>query len=260
MTMMEVKRKVKSSQPQTQTVTLWTQSGVEKLQDCLETTHWDAFLSADTTIDDFTDTVYSYIKFCEELCLPTKQIKRYPNSKVWFNNEVRQKIKDKDIAYRNKNNNPETFRTTKLELRKCIETSKKIQRDKLEAAFSAKDSKKLWAQMSLITQYKKERQSADSEDSSLPDKLNEFYARFDRENTSIPVPLPCDNQDPPFLVTEQETRRALTRLDMNKAAGPDNIKPRLLKTCSKQLASVFTFIFNWSLTTSTIPYNDNDGG
>ncbi|GFR99509.1 Non-LTR (Long terminal repeat) retrotransposon and domain-containing protein [Elysia marginata] len=107
--------------------------------------------------------------------------------------------------------------------------------------------------MSLITQYKKERQSADSEDSSLPDKLNEFYARFDRENTSTPVPLPCDNHDPPFLVTEQETRRALTRLDMNKAAGPDNIKPRLLKTCSNQLASVFTFIFNWSLTTSTIP-------
>ncbi|GFR59635.1 hypothetical protein ElyMa_003512800 [Elysia marginata] len=74
--------------------------------------------------------------------------------------------------------------------------------------------------MSLITQYKKERQSADSEDSSLPDKLNGFYARFDRENTSTPVPLPCDNHDPPFLVTEQETGRALTRLDMNKAAGP----------------------------------------
>ncbi|GFR73361.1 Non-LTR (Long terminal repeat) retrotransposon and domain-containing protein [Elysia marginata] len=86
--------------------------------------------------------------------------------------------------------------------------------------------------MSLITQYKKERQSADSEDSSLLDKLNEFYARFDRENTSTPVPLPCDNHDPPFLVTEQETRRALTRLDMNKAAGPDNIKPRLLKTAT----------------------------
>ncbi|GFR65555.1 hypothetical protein ElyMa_003661700 [Elysia marginata] len=81
-----------------------------------------------------------------------------PNTSPFFGaiftrkkNEVRQKIKDKDIAYRNKNNDPETFRTTKLELRKCIETSKKIQRDKLEAAFSAKDSKKLWAQMSLIT-------------------------------------------------------------------------------------------------------------
>ncbi|GFS20711.1 Non-LTR (Long terminal repeat) retrotransposon and domain-containing protein [Elysia marginata] len=55
------------------------------------------------------------------------------------------------------------------------------------------------------------------------------------------------------IYSQQETRRALTRLDMNKAAGPDNIKPRLLKTCSNQLASVFTFIFNWSLTTSTIP-------
>ncbi|GFR57916.1 hypothetical protein ElyMa_001756000 [Elysia marginata] len=67
--------------------------------------------------------------------------------------------------------------------------------------------------------YQKERQSADSEDSSLPG----------------------DNHDPPFLVTEQKTRHALTRLDVNKAAEPDNIKPRLLKTCSNQLASIFTF-------------------
>ncbi|GFR87402.1 Non-LTR (Long terminal repeat) retrotransposon and domain-containing protein [Elysia marginata] len=128
--------------------------------------------------------------------------------------------------------------------RKCIKTSKKIQRDKLETASSAKDSKKLWAQMNLITQYKKERHSAVSEDSSLPDRLNEFYARFDLENTSTPVPLPCDNHDPPYVVTEQETRRALARLDVNKAAGPDKIEPRLLKTCSNQLASIPTFIFN----------------
>ncbi|GFR76985.1 Non-LTR (Long terminal repeat) retrotransposon and domain-containing protein [Elysia marginata] len=106
--------------------------------------------------------------------------------------------------------------------------------------------------MNLITQYKQERQSADSEDSSLSDKLNEFYAWFNRENTSTLVSLPCDNHDPPFVVTEQETRHALTRLDMNKAAGPDNIKPRLLKTCCNQLASIFTFIFNWSLVTSII--------
>ncbi|GFR59118.1 Non-LTR (Long terminal repeat) retrotransposon and domain-containing protein [Elysia marginata] len=100
----------------------------------------------------------------------------------------------------------------------------------------------------------KERQSADSEDSSLPDKLNEFYARFDRENTATPIPLLCGNHDPPVVDTEQEERCALTRLDVKKAAGPDN-KPRLLKTCSNQLAPIFTFIFNWSLVTgtSTIP-------
>ncbi|GFR71276.1 Non-LTR (Long terminal repeat) retrotransposon and domain-containing protein [Elysia marginata] len=86
-----------------------------------------------------------------------------------------------------------------------------------------------------------------------PDKLNECYARFDRENTSTPVPLPCGNHDPPFVATEQETRRALTRLDVKKATEPDNIKPRLLKTCRNQLASIFTFIFNWSLVTSTMP-------
>ncbi|GFR63376.1 UDP-glucose:glycoprotein glucosyltransferase 1 [Elysia marginata] len=107
--------------------------------------------------------------------------------------------------------------------------------------------------MSLVTQYKKERQSAGSEDSGLPDGLNEFYARFDREGASTPVPLPCDSHDPPFLVTEQEARRALTRLGVNGAAGPDGIGPRLLGTCSGRLASVFTFVFSWSLAASTVP-------
>ncbi|GFS17381.1 hypothetical protein ElyMa_003237100 [Elysia marginata] len=84
---------------------------------------------------------------------------------------------------------------------------------------------------------------------NLPDKVNDFYARLDREKTSTPVPPPCDN-DPPCLVTKQ--KRALKRLNINKAAEPNNISPRLLKTWSNQLSSIPTFIFNWSLTTSTI--------
>ncbi|GFR87322.1 Hlh transcription factor fer3-like 116 [Elysia marginata] len=43
------------------------------------------------------------------------------------------------------------------------------------------------------------------------------------------------------------------KTNVNKASGPHNIRPRLLKTCSNQLASILTFIINWSLATSTIP-------
>ncbi|GFS12690.1 hypothetical protein ElyMa_001377900 [Elysia marginata] len=93
--------------------------------------------------------------------------------------------------------------------------------------------------MSFITKYKKMRKSADREDSSLSDQLDEFYERFNRENTSNLVSHPCENE-PPFLVTNQATKRALTRLNINKAAGPDKIKPQLLKTCSNQLALILT--------------------
>lgn len=36
-------------------------------------------------------------------------------------------------------------------------------------------------------------------------------------------------------------------MKIGKAAGPDGITPRVLRTCCSQLASVFTDIFNLSL-------------
>ena len=43
------------------------------------------------------------------------------------------------------------------------------------------------------------------------------------------------------------------RLKIRKAAGPDNISARLLKTCASQLSDVFCKLFNWSLNDSTVP-------
>ena len=41
------------------------------------------------------------------------------------------------------------------------------------------------------------------------------------------------------------------RLKIRKAAGPDNISARLLKTCASQLSHAFCKLFNWSLNDST---------
>ncbi|KAK7497458.1 hypothetical protein BaRGS_00011300 [Batillaria attramentaria] len=42
-------------------------------------------------------------------------------------------------------------------------------------------------------------------------------------------------------------------LSTRKAAGPDNISPRLLRTCADQLWGVFTDIYNVSLSQCTVP-------
>ncbi|GFO14892.1 aladin-like [Plakobranchus ocellatus] len=121
----------------------------------------------------------------------------------------------------------------------------------LYASLLSWDSKKLWSNLNLITQYKSAKQEAQCDDTTLPDRLNYFYARFDRDNTTTPAPLSCD-EDPPFVIKEHDVRCSLGKL-RDKAAGPDNIKPRLLRNCRSQLASVLCFIFNWSLETSTVP-------
>ena len=42
-------------------------------------------------------------------------------------------------------------------------------------------------------------------------------------------------------------------LKEHKAAGPDNVSPRLLKNCSAELAPVFYVIFNWSIQICKVP-------
>ena len=54
-------------------------------------------------------------------------------------------------------------------------------------------------------------------------------------------------------VTEHEVRRAFMRVNIRKAAGPDGISGRVLRSCAVQLAPVFTTIFNLSLAQSVVP-------
>ena len=84
--------------------------------------------------------------------------------------------------------------------------------------------------------------------------MNEFYARFDRNNSTIPSPLPVDEDEPcPLDISDHDVRREFGRLKEHKAAGPDQIRPKLLKLCKSELASVFSLIFNWSLQLCKVP-------
>ena len=113
-------------------------------------------------IHEVTDTVTSYIQFCEEICLPRKTITVYPNSNVWFNSNIKNLIVAKDAAYRTKSADPARYKKAKCDLKKAIVSAKSKHRDKL------------WGHMNLITQYKNKSRSADVDDVTLPDKLNEF--------------------------------------------------------------------------------------
>ena len=54
-------------------------------------------------------------------------------------------------------------------------------------------------------------------------------------------------------VSEHEVCNEFLRLRSAKSAGPDNVTPRRLKMCAKQLVKVFTIIFNLSFKTQLIP-------
>ncbi|KAI4886185.1 hypothetical protein NFI96_014738, partial [Prochilodus magdalenae] len=66
------RQKLKTNKPVITTVKRWTSGDIEKLQGCFESTNWAVFEEATDGLDEYTDTVTSYISFCEDSCISTK--------------------------------------------------------------------------------------------------------------------------------------------------------------------------------------------
>ena len=82
------------------TVKKWTEESKRELQACFDCTDWSIFEAASTDLDKVTDTVTSYISFCEDMCMPTKTFCTFKNNKPWFTAKLRQLRQGKEEAYR----------------------------------------------------------------------------------------------------------------------------------------------------------------
>ncbi len=95
-------------------------------------------------------------------------------------------------------------------------------------------------------------------DPFLPKELNTFYGRFECNGGGATLPISASgssrqSSDHVFTLSEDEVWRELRRVNVRKAAGPDGITDRVLRSCADQLAGLFTSIFNESLATSVVP-------
>ncbi|KAI2647723.1 hypothetical protein H4Q32_031236 [Labeo rohita] len=103
-----------------------------------------------------------------------------------------------------------------------------------------------------ITDYKPLPQACD-DDTTLPDALNEFYARFEMQNDTPAQKLPTPPNNQALCLSPADVRKTLSRVNPRKAAGPDNIPGRVLRDCAAQLTDVLTDIFNTSLSQAVVP-------
>ncbi|KAK3537413.1 hypothetical protein QTP70_008943 [Hemibagrus guttatus] len=113
----------------------------------------------------------------------------------------------------------------------------------------------MWQGLQHITEYRQRSQGDITPKITLPDELNEFYARFQASNTGQQHKTLASEGilDTPLIVSSAEVCMALRKTNPRKAAGPDNIPERALMVCPPELADVFTDIYNLSLTQALVP-------
>ncbi|KAK3516410.1 hypothetical protein QTP70_010738 [Hemibagrus guttatus] len=110
----------------------------------------------------------------------------------------------------------------------------------------------MWQGIQVITNYKTTSPVCDS-DASLPDTLNDFYARFKAQNSiAVRKTIPPPN-DQVFCLYTADMKTTLCQVNPRKCAGPDNVPRRVLRERVEQLADVFTDIVNISLSSAIVP-------
>ncbi|KAL0188176.1 hypothetical protein M9458_015275, partial [Cirrhinus mrigala] len=242
------RQKLKSAKPAVKTVKRWTNETERVLQACFELTDWSVFEAAANDLDELTETVTSYISFCEDMCIPTRTYLTYNNDKPWFTAKLRQLRQAKEDAYRY--GDKVLYKQAKYTLEKEIKVAKRNYSEKLRNKFYSSDFSSVWKGLKVITNYKTPSPST-VENQQLADDLNEFYCRF--EKTPLTLPTTLLSPTPALQISEDEVRQVFRKNKRRKAPGPDGVTPTCLKTCADQLAPIFSQIFNRSLELCEVP-------
>lgn len=123
------RQKLKSAKPILRTVKRWTNEAEWDLQTCFSLTDWTVFEAAANNLEELTETVTSYISFCEDMCIPTSTYLTYNNDKPWFTAKLSQLRQAKEAARRN--GDRVLYKKAKYTLEKEIRVAKKNYSERL---------------------------------------------------------------------------------------------------------------------------------
>ncbi|KAI5617022.1 gastrula zinc finger protein XlCGF28.1-like [Silurus asotus] len=242
--------------PSVRTIKVWPTDADFTLQEIFLHTDWNTFASqatsdSHTDINCYTSSVLDYISSTTDSVTTQKQIITYPNQRPWMNKEVRLLLKARTTAFRS--GDAQAYSTSRNNLKRGIKEAKHCYKLKIEEHFSNSDPRRMWQGIQAISDYKSSHSNPAATDVLFLIELNDFYARFKRDNKETATKLKLSADHSPIKLSSTDVCNALSRISAHKASGPDNIPGRILRACAEQLAGVFTDIFNLSLAQAAVP-------
>ena len=218
------KQKLKRSRPVTKQRYAWTDDSTEELRAAFDCTDWDLLFNSSSSLDEATDAITSYVKFCVDSIIPLKTFKMFPNNKPWVTKELRDLLKVKNAALIN--GNKTRVKEVQREIKRLVDSCKMSYKNKLENNFRNNKPAAAWKTMEVITGYKPKPKTLGFDiTQDFVDELNDFYCRYDKkftvENDVIALRLRqmLSESENVICISEHDVRRCFGALKTIKPQG-----------------------------------------
>ncbi len=116
---------LKCSKTQTKTVLVWSDDNIKIVMGCFACTDWELFHNID--IEDATETITDYIKFCVDMVVEKKTVTVFPNNKMYITKEIKECLNRKKLAFNNKDKTE--LKLVQKELNGLLKEARKKHRD-----------------------------------------------------------------------------------------------------------------------------------
>ena len=121
---------------------------------------------------------------------PTVTVRTYPNQKPWITGNICTELKSRAAAFKVRDSNPEAYKESCYALRRTIKQAKRQYRAMIESYYTGSEARLMWQGLQIITDYRGNPRRKLPSDTSLPGKLNAFYANFEASNTEACMRAP----------------------------------------------------------------------
>ncbi len=242
----EYKQRIVQESPGVREVTRWSSHSEAMLQASLDDVDWDMFRASSADVSEFTDVALSFVNMLTDQATGMVTIRTFSNQKPWVDRTIRAAVNQRTAAYNAQNMSE--YKASCSALRRAVRAAKLRYRERIESHFQLNDSRRMWQGLKTICSSGNNSSAEVRADPLLAEELNTFFGRFEcNGGTTLPISASGSSRqssdvDHVTTVSEDEVRRELRRVNIRKAAGPDGITGRVLRSCADQLAGLFTSI------------------
>ena len=149
------------------------------------------FRDSSNGIQEYTTSVIGFINKCIDDVVPTVTVCIYPNQKPWITGNIPIELKARATAFKEWDTKLDAYKKSCYALRGIIKQAKCHYRIKIESYYTGSDARRMWQGLKTIMDYKGKLRQEQPCDTSLPDELNAFYARFEASNTEACTRAPA---------------------------------------------------------------------